>query len=345
MAVNTRAPTTGPATWADRLAALPRLRLAQLPTPLHRVAALERALGCPPLYVKRDDLTGFSYGGNKVRTLELLAGAALDVGCDVLVTGGGPTSAHCLTTAAVAQVAGLACVLVRPGDAPAGPPAAPDLAQAAGPSLRFTGDPDRASVDAGIDEAVAQLRADGHRPYAVPRGGATPLGGLAYVEAVVEMSAQLTRIGVEPDVVLLAAGSCGTQAGVLAGTIAVGAPWRVVGVSVSRPVDACVEQVTNLASAATRRLGIRPPAPHEVVVVDGRRPGFGRPSPEGRRHARLAAATAGLVLDQVYTAKALAHLTAVAGDGPVVFWHTGGVVSAVSDAIARSKADAETTYP
>ncbi|CAN5877472.1 pyridoxal-phosphate dependent enzyme [soil metagenome] len=340
MAVNAHAPAADPAAWADRLAALPRFRLAQLPTPLQRVASLEQALGCPPLYVKRDDLTGFAYGGNKVRTLELLTGAARDRGCDVLVTGGGPTSAHCLTTAAVAQVAGLACVLVCPGDAPVSPPVTQVLARAAGARIRFTGDDDRASVDAGIEQAAAQLCADGRRPFALPRGGATPLGSLAYVDAVTELAAQLAHLDVTADVVVLATGSCGTQAGVLAGTIAVGAPWRVVGVSVSRPVAECVERVTGLATAATRRLGIRPPDAHEVVVIDGRGPGFGHPSPEGRRHAHLAAATAGLVLDDVYTAKALAHLPAVAGGGPVVFWHTGGIVSSITGAVAEARGDA-----
>lgn len=340
MAVDAHAPTARPATWAGRLAAVPRLSLAQLPTPLHRVTALERALGCPPLYVKRDDLTGFAYGGNKVRTFELLAAAARDRGCDVLVTGGGPTSAHCLTAAAVAQVAGLACVLVSPGDAPTSPPAAQVLARAAGARVQFTGDDDRASVDAGIEHATTQLQADGRRPFAVPRGGATPLGSLAYVHAVTELAAQLTQLDVAPEAVVLATGSCGTQAGVLAGTIAVDGRWRVVGVSVSRPVDECVERVTNLATAATRRLGVRPPDAHEVAVVDGRGPGFGQPSPEGRRHARLAAATAGLVLDHVYTAKALAHLPAVAGAGPVVFWHTGGTVASIADGIAQAHGDA-----
>jgi D-cysteine desulfhydrase len=161
------------------------------------------------------------------------------------------------------------------------------------------------------------------------------LGSLGYTNAVVELSTQLSQASVQPEVVLLATGSCGTQAGVLAGTIAIGARWQVAGVSVSRSVDECVARVTTLATAATRRLGVRPPDVGEVDVVDGRGPGFGRPSPEGRRHARLAASTEGLVLDDVYTAKALAQLTAVAGAGPVVFWHTGGTVAALAAAITR----------
>lgn len=340
MAVNAGRVAGEPATWIDRLAALPRFPLAQLPTPLHRLEALERALGCPPLYVKRDDLTGFAFGGNKVRTLELLTGAAIDQGCDVLVTGGGPSSAHCLTAAMAAEVAGLACVLVCFGDPPAPLPAAHVLARTAGARVCFTGDPERASVDHHIEQVATELWSGGHRPFVVPRGGATPLGSLAYANAVLELSAQLSQVGVEPDVVLLATGSCGTQAGVLAGTIAVGAQWRVVGVSVSRSVDECVARVVKLATAATCRVGVRPPDRREIDVVDGRGPGFGRASPEGRRHARLAASTEGLVLDDVYTAKALAQLAAVVGSGPVVFWHTGGTVTALAAAIAHGAGSA-----
>lgn len=333
MAVNGR--TATPARWEDRIGLLPRARLAQLPTPLHRAAALEQALDSPPLYVKRDDLTGFAFGGNKVRSLELLIGAALDEGCDVLVTGGGPTSAHCLTAAAAAQVAGLACELVYFGDPPERVPAAQALARDAGARVRFTGDPERASVERHLEETAAQLRDGGHRPFVVPRGGATTVGGLAYAGAVAELSSQLSHLGVKPELVLLATGSCGTQAGVLAGTIASGAPWRVVGASVSRPVHECVARVTALASAGTERLGARPPHAHEIIVVDARGPGFGRPSQAGMRTARLASANEGLVLDDVYTAKALAQLPTVAGSGPVVFWHTGGVLSVVADAVGR----------
>lgn len=322
---------TGPGLRAvGRLARFP---LAHLPTPLQRTDALERALRCPPLYVKRDDLTGFALGGAKVRTLEHLVGAALDDGCDVLVTGGGPSSNHCLTAAAAARVAGMACVVVCYGDPPARPPAALTLARRFGAQVRFTGDADRVSVDRQLDVIADMQRGSGRRPYVVARGGATPQGSLAQAYAVAELSAQLAERAVEPELVVVATGSCGTQAGLLAGTIAAGAGWRVVGASVSRPVDECVARVAALARACTERLGVRPPGPQEVSVVDARGPGFGQPSEAGRRCARLAAETEGLVLDDVYTAKALAEVPTLASGGPVVFWHTGGVVSAVATAV------------
>ncbi|HSJ44463.1 MAG TPA: pyridoxal-phosphate dependent enzyme [Euzebyales bacterium] len=321
----------------DVLTTSPRVSLAHLPTPLHRAAALERALGCPPLYVKRDDLTGFAFGGNKARTLEYLIGAARAEGCDVLITGGGPSSAHCMTAAMAARVVGMACVLVCFGEPPASRPAALALALAAGARVRFTGDDDRASIDHQLDVVAAEERASGRHPAVVPRGGATVSGSLAYAAAVPEVSTQLSRLGVEPDLHLLATGSCGTQAGLVAGTIAMGAGWRVIGASVSRPVDECVERVTALATACTQRLGVRPPMVHEVIVVDARGPGFGRTSAAGRRCARLAAATEGLVLDDVYTAKALAQLPTVARSDAAVFWHTGGTVAAVANALSAGE--------
>lgn len=322
---------------AEIRAASPRVHLAQLPTPLQRVAALERAVECPPLYVKRDDLTGFAFGGNKVRALEYVVGAALADGCDVLITGGGPSSAHCMTAAMAARVVGMACVLVCYGEPPDRQPAALAMALTAGARVRFTGDDDRTSVDHQLEVVAADERASGRHPAVVPRGGATASGSLAYAAAVAEVSTQLSQLDVEPDLFLLAAGSCGTQAGLVAGTIATGASWRVVGATVSRPVDECAERVTALATACTQRLGVRPPAAHEVIVVDARGPGFGEPSAAGRRCAQLAAATEGLVLDDVYTAKALAELPTVARSGPVVFWHTGGTVSAVTGAVVAGE--------
>jgi len=312
----------------------PRFPLVALPTPLRRAERLERALGGRPIFVKRDDLAGFALAGNKARKLEFLVADALSGGCDVLVTGGGPGSNHCQATAAAARVAGLACVLVLYGEPP--PKEHPNLrlARAFGAEVRFTNDPERGSVDEGLDDAAAGLRDAGRVPYVIPRGGATALGAVAYAMAADELAQQLAASRVEPEVVVVAAGSCGTQAGLLAGTVGRGRPWRVVGAAVSRPVDECRERVLDLARGCAGLLGTPEAAEADVDVRDARGPGYGLPSPEGVAAARLAAETEGLLLDPVFTAKAFAVLVSMVQgglDAPAVFVHTGGVASVLSE--------------
>jgi len=311
-----------------------RFPLAALPTPLERAERLERALGGPPIYVKRDDLTGFAVAGNKARKLEFLVADALSGRCDVLVTGGGPGSNHCQATAAATRVAGLACVLVLYGEEPAEEHPNLRLARAFGADVRFTKDPERRSVDPALEEAANELRAAGRAPYVIPRGGASALGAVGYALAADELAEQLVASRVEPGVVVVAAGSCGTQAGLVAGTVGGGHPWRVVGAAVSRPIDECRKRVLDLARGCASILGTRQAAEDDVDVRDARGPGYGLPSPEGVAAARLAAGTEGLLLDPVFTAKAFAVLVSMVQgglDAPAVFVHTGGLASALSE--------------
>jgi len=310
-----------------------RYPLAALPTPLHRAERLERAVGGPPLYLKRDDLTGFALAGNKARQLELLVGEAAALGCDSMVTGGGPGSNFCQAAAAAARLAGLRCVLVMYGREPSPPPPNLVLARAFGAEVRFTGHPARESVDPAVGEAAAELEAGGCRPYLVPRGGATATGAAGYVCAVAEVAEQLAAAGVTPELLLVATGSGGTQAGLVAGTLAGGHPWRVVGASVSRPVEECAARVLALARGAADLLGLPRPEPGQVEVHDARGPGYGIASAEGDRAAGLAAATEGLLLDPVFSAKAMAMLVRLVEEGvggPLVFWHTGGIPAALA---------------
>jgi D-cysteine desulfhydrase len=306
--------------------------LTTLPTPLVRAERLERALGLPPLWVKRDDLIGFALAGNKARQLELLLADALGRGCDTLLTGGGPASNFCQAAAAAARVAGLGCVLVLYGQEPAVVPPNLALARAVGARVQFTGKPERESVDDALDVVEAELRAEGRRPYPMPRGGATGLGAVGYALAVAELAAQLDAEGVVPELVLVATGSGGTQAGLVTGTVAGGSPWRVVGASVSRPPEEAAERVLALARAAADLLGLPAADASHVTVRDARGPGYGIPSAEGDTAAGLAARREGLLLDPVFTAKAMAELPRLATEGaggPVVFWHTGGTPEAL----------------
>jgi len=310
-----------------------RFPLAALPTPLMRAERLERAFGAPPLYMKRDDLTGFALAGNKARQLEFLVGEAIRRGCDALVTGGGPGSNFCQAAAAAARIAGLRCVLVLYGREPSPPPPNLALARAFGAEIRFTGHPERESVEPALDVAAAELDAGGCRSYLLPRGGATATGTVGYALAVAELAAQLDAEQVAPELLLVATGSGGTQAGLVAGTLAGGHPWRVVGASVSRPAEECAARVLTLARAAAALLDQPEAAAHHVEVRDTRGPGYGIPSAAGERAARLAAGSEGLLLDPVFTAKALALLALLVEEGvrgPVVFWHTGGIPAAVA---------------
>jgi D-cysteine desulfhydrase len=318
-----------------------RFPLAPLPTPLTRARRLEEAIHSPPLYIKRDDLIGFALAGNKARKLELLVADALSRGCDTLVTGGGPDSNHCQATAAAARVAGLGCRLIFYGDEPpSGLYPNLGLARSFGAEVRFTGDADRTSVDRGIAEAERELTDEGRKPYVIPRGGATPLGAVGLALAVEELAGQLRAADVEPETILLATGSCGTQAGLVAGTVAGGYRWTVIGASVSRPVDECRERVLRLARGCADLLGGPAAGEEQVDVRDARGPGYGLGSAVGREAAGLVARTEGVLLDPVYTGKAFGLLLSLleAGlAGPIVFWHTGGIPSAVGAARGDEK--------
>jgi D-cysteine desulfhydrase len=300
--------------------------LAILPTPLQAAPRLSDALGLE-VWVKRDDLTGVGLGGNKARKLEFLLGDARAWGADVVVTGGGPGSNHIQITAAAAARLGLGCVLVLYGDRPRPEPLNLRLARLGGAQVRFTGDADRGSVDAGLDATVGRLERSGRRPYRIGRGGATAVGCIGYVEAAFELADQVGVFGVSPEAVVLATGSCGTHAGLVLGAALAGAPWRLYGVSVSRPVAECRERIGNLARGAAHVLGVDDTLAG-IEVVDGIGPGYGRPSRPGQAAAALAARTEGWFLDPVFTAKAMAALVAEAQagslTGPVVFLHTGG---------------------
>jgi D-cysteine desulfhydrase len=331
-----------------------RVRLATLPTPLVAAPRLARALRAGALYVKRDDLTGFAIGGNKARPLEFLIAAATADRADTLVTGGAPGSNFCAVAAAAALRAGLRCELVLAGQAPRHPGPALALALSWGATVHWTGSAERETVDAQLPRAAAALASRGHRPYLVPRGGATGLGAIGHALAAFELHEQLTAIGVTTARLVVAVGSGGTLAGLVAGNAALGRPWTLLGASVSRPAEEASGRVLALARecadflgqslapdhvpGGTMRSASHPapataePLPAGVAVVDARGPGHGLPSPEGRAAAEQAMRTEGLMVDPVYTAKALALVARYADEGSTVFWHTGGLLDAVAAA-------------
>jgi D-cysteine desulfhydrase len=309
-----------------------RVPLAFLPTPIMEAPRLAAVLAGPRLWIKRDDLTGFGFGGNKIRGLEFLLADALAHQADTLITGAAPQSNYVRATAAAATHAGLHMVAVYSGTPPPQIQGNYRLTRLLGAEIRFTGNPDRASVDGAIEETALELRLVGRRPYAIPRGGASVLGTLGYVQAVYELAEQCAAKGIVPDAIVLATGSCGTQAGLLAGVHLLRLPWRIEGFTVSRPVDEVQARVLSLAQAAIERLGFtRALAPSDVIVHGGFiGDGYGIPTPEGAEAIRLVARCEGIFLDPTYTGKAMAGFLAYTREKrftheeTILFLHTGG---------------------
>jgi D-cysteine desulfhydrase len=302
-----------------------RLPLGHLPTPVVSLDRLAAALDLPAggLLAKLDDSTGLAGGGNKVRKLEYLCAEALDLGCDVLVTGGGSQSNHSRLTAAAARRLGLHCTLVLGGPEPAAAVGNLILDHLLGAEIRWVPAYDFAALEDAIAVACDDLAAQGRRPYRVPIGGSTPLGALGYVRCAHEIDAQVA----DCDLVVFASGSGGTHAGLAAGF---GGHGRALGVDVgARPELA--PHVATLAEQTAALAGL--PPPRGPVRLDATQIGVGYAAHTApcREAIRAAARLEGLLLDPVYTGKAMAGLIAARQRGEidratrVVFVHTGGL--------------------
>jgi len=313
-------------------AALPRVRLAYLPTPLEELPRLSRALGGPRLWVKRDDQTGLATGGNKTRKLEFSVGEALRRGADTLVTLGAVQSNHARQTAAAAARCGLGCLLVLRGHPPAQATGNLLLDHLLGASVVFARDRDREEVAA---EAVEGLRAAGKRPFLIPVGASDEYGAPGFVAAMEELAAQLAERSLRMDHLVVASSSFGTQAGMCAGARLLGLRFRIAGIAIDAHAPELRAGVADIANRTLRRMGrAETVAVDEVVAHDGYLGGgyavLGDPE---REAIRLAARTEGLLLDPVYTGRAMAGLVdlirqrAFEPGENVLFWHTGGAVA------------------
>lgn len=314
-----------------------RLPLASIsPTPLEPADRLASAIGLAPgrLFVKRDDVNGLAGGGNKVRKLEYLIADAVGRGCDTLVTGGGRQSNHCRITAAAANRLGLRCTIVLTSPRPSTPTGNVLLDEVLRPDIVWAGERDYYGAEAAIEEVCDRLRGEGRTPYAIPVGGASTIGALGYVACGLELVHQLG--GTPPALVVVADGSGGTHAGLVAG---LGAHERVLGVDVGTRPD-LDDRVPEKAAEAAALAGLPEPAGDVVIDHDRFGAGYGAPTDACREALHLAATTEGLLLDPVYTGKAMAGLVATARegrlpeDGPIVFVHTGGTPALFAHAYA-----------
>ncbi len=309
------------------LVRLPKITLATLPTPVQPLPRLAAALGGGfSLWVKRDDLTGLALGGNKTRKLELLLAEAQAKGSRVVITTGAVQSNHCRQTAAAAARLGLRAILVLTGQPEAPQPTGNRfLMHLLGADIRWTS---RETRDQVMQEVFQAAWEAGERPYLIPYGGSSPLGAAAYVYALEELLAQ----GPAPDVIVLATSSGGTQAGLVAGARLLGYRGRILGISVDEPADVLRPRIADLASQVLDRFRARATvAPGDIEVVDEyARPGYGVMTQREVEAITLAARTEGLLVDPVYTGRALAGLIDLLRQGAfpsgsrILFWHTGG---------------------
>jgi len=315
------------------------VRFAHLPTPLEPLPRLTEALmtpggGGPSLWVKRDDCTGLAGGGNKTRKLEYLLGDAFANDADTLVTQGAVQSNHVRQTAAAAARFGLACEIIleeRTGSKAVDYTRSGNvlLDELLGAKIRLV--PGGTDMNQALAEVAAEVAERGGRPYVIPGGGSNVIGALGYVECALELVAQANEAGLEIDRIVTATGSAGTHAGLVAGLAVMGADIPVLGIGVRAPKDVQEANVFKLAVETADLLGHRERVTRDMVVADcdyvGA--GYGLIDKEVVEALKLCARTEGLLLDPVYSGKAMKGLTALSRQGAfdnetVVFLHTGG---------------------
>jgi D-cysteine desulfhydrase len=314
-----------------------RMHFAQLPTPIEALPRLSDALGESRLLVKRDDQTGLAFGGNKTRKLEFLVAEARDQGANTLISGGALQSNHCRQTAAAAARFGFKCILVLTGDEPEQPSANLFLDKLFGAEIVQVAE--RKDRDEILQETFDRAAKQGQKPYLVPYGGSSPTGALGYAFAMKELMEQNLRA----DWIVFATSSGGTHAGLLLGQRVFGYKGKVLGISVDETEEWLTQQVSELASATSEKLG-KPIefTPDEVLVnANYCSAGYGVLTEQEREAIRLFATCDGLLLDPVYTGRAAAGMIDLIRKGffkkdeTVLFLHTGGQPALFADQYAN----------
>jgi len=309
-----------------------RIQIAYLPTPIEPLSRLSKHLGGPDLYIKRDDQTGLATGGNKTRKLEFLIAEALAQGKDHVITTGAPQSNHCRQTAAAAARCGLGCTVVLRGNKPDQVTGNYLLDDILGAHIYWAGD--RSTKDV-VEEVENQLEAMGRKPYIIPLGGSNVVGATGYVLAMKELMDQLVQEQLNIDFIVFPSSSGGTQAGMVLGAQVYGFNGTVLGISVDHPADTLQTQVGALATATSTHLGLQQsPLLDRVVVNDDYiGPGYAVVTETEREAIRLVAQREGILLDPVYTGRAMGGLIDLIRWGAftrgqkVLFWHTGGTAA------------------
>lgn len=317
------------------LARFPRRRYTVGYTPIERLPRFSEALGGPEIYIKRDDLLGLAAGGNKTRKLEFLVAEALEQGADTLITCGAVQSNHCRLTLAAAVKEGLKCRLVLEERV-----AGSYDPEASGNNFLFRllgveaikVVPGGSDMMAEMQKVAREVAEEGRRAYVIPGGGSNPVGATGYIACAEEILAQSFDMGIDIDRVVCASGSSGTHAGLVTGFYGNNCHIPVVGINVSRSKEDQETLVYDLVQRTAHHVGIRSPIPKEAVVCFGDYvgPGYSVPTPEMAEAVRMMARTEGILLDPVYTGKAMAGLIDLVRKGvfredeTILLVHTGG---------------------
>lgn len=304
---------------------IPKQMIAHLPTPVEWMPRLSAALGGPKLLVKRDDQTGLAMGGNKTRKLEYILADAQAQGAKTLVTIGAVQSNHCRQTAALAARFGLDCILILYGDKPETMTGNLLLDALFGAEIHWT---TREQRDETFNRVFNHAWQEGRRPYAIPLGASNALGAVAYAEAFSEMINQ----GVNPDWIIFASSSAGTQAGMVLGARRTNFRGKILGISVDLPRDELAMKVADLATAGAERYGEKYVFNPQDILVNDHYIGAGYAvlGENETRAIQFFAKYEGLLVDPVYTGRAAGAMIDLIEkqffkpDETVLFWHTGG---------------------
>ncbi len=319
------------------LARFPRVRMFPTPTPLEKLEHLSKALGGPEIWIKRDDCTVVATGGNKIRKLEYLMGEALAQGADHLVTQGAVQSNHVRQTAAVARKFGMTCTAllehrIETNDRDYLASGNVLLDRLFDCAIEYR--PSGLDMNAEAEAKGAALRAEGGKPYVIPGGGSNRVGALGYVGCAQELMQQADEMGLRIDRLVTATGSAGTHAGLVVGLQGCNANVPVLGIGVRNPKLVQEANVHKLAEATADYVGVTGGIPRGSVVAncDYVGPGYGQPTPGMTEAVLMLARLEGILLDPVYSGKAMAGLIDLIRAGQfsknerVVFLHTGGAV-------------------
>jgi len=310
---------------------IPRENLAFLPTPLHRLPHLGDSLGLDELWIKRDDLTGHSFGGNKTRKLEFVVGDARANKADTIVTVGGIQSNHCRQTAVACAKAGIRCILLLAGEEPETYTGNLLLDSMLGAEIKFFPDDSFHTMHSRLDEIMETLKDFGLNPYAVPAGATYPVGIISYAAAMEELVNQTEKEGFTPDNILVAVGTGGTLAGLIIGAEMLDLDVDIIGVSVMHDAEELKERVKNQIE---RVIDTYPEVEDfkPTIHIDDTflEPGYGIMTDGVRTAIDTFARMDGIFLDPVYTGKAGLALMRMGINGDIkakehtVLWHTGG---------------------
>ena len=317
------------------LAKFPRRRYTEGRTPIEKLARLSEELAGPTIYMKRDDLLGLAGGGNKTRKLEFLVAEALAQGADTLITCGAVQSNHCRLTLAAAVKEGLKCRLVLEERVPGS-----YNPQSAGNNFLFrlmgvekiTVVPGGSDMAAAMQAVADEVAGEGRKAYVIPGGGSNPVGATGYVACAEEILAQTFELGINIDRIICASGSAGTHAGLVTGLYGNNSNIPVVGINVSRPRAAQKELVYDLVQKTAQHVGVASAIARETVVCFDEYvgPGYSLPTPQMAEAVRMLARLEGILIDPVYTGKAMAGLIDLVRKGTfkkdenILFVHTGG---------------------